>query len=133
MAAMAQFVRAPLRGWLLSTGKGTPHLLVLSGNPTGESWRRLFPKTRASIGTDPHCDYPLDRRDTGAEIAAEIYVGPWWERSRALYLRSRRQPSHIYVNGAEVTTREGVLLRDEDSIEKPIHVRFGNCEMTFDE
>jgi hypothetical protein len=132
MVVITQFVRAPLCGWLLSVGHGTPQLLVLSGNPQGESWRRLFPKTRTSIGTAPNCDYPLDLRDTGVEIAAEIYVGPWWEHSRALYVRSRRQPSHIYINGAEVTSREGVLLKDQDTLEKPIHLRFGNYEMTFD-
>jgi hypothetical protein len=132
LAFIAQFVRAPLRGWLLSTGKGTPQLLVLSGNPKREFWRRLFPKARVTIGSAPHCDYLLDLRDTGAEIVAEISVGPWWERSRALYLRSRRQPSHVYVNGLEVTGTEGVLLKDEQTLEKPIHVRFGHYEMTFD-
>jgi hypothetical protein len=132
MAIVAQFIRAPLRGWLLSTGKGTPQLLVLSDNPRGQSWRRLFPKTCITIGTDPYCDYLLDVRDTGSEIAADIYVGPWWERSRAVYLRSRRQPSHIYVDGTEVTTREGVLLKDEETVEKPISIRFGHYEMTFD-
>lgn len=132
MAVIARFVRAPLRGWLLSTGQGTPQLLVLSGNPQERLWRRLFPKTRATIGTDPRCDHPLDPHDTGVDIAAEIYVGPWWKRPRALYLRSRRQPSHIYVNGAEVTGKEGVLLKDEAALEKPLQVRFGGYEMTFD-
>jgi hypothetical protein len=132
MAVIAQFIRAPLRGWLLSSGQGTPQLLVLSGNPKEESWRRVFPKTCISIGTEPTCDYPLELRDTGVEIVAEIYVGPWWKDSRALYLRSRRQPSHIYVNGAEVTGREGVFLMDEGTFEKPCHLRFGNYEMTFD-
>ena len=74
----------------------------------------------------------LELRDTGVEIDAEVYVGPWWERTGAIYLRSRRQPSHISVNGAEVIGTEGVLLKDEETIEKPTHVRFGHYEMTFD-
>ncbi|HXH12867.1 MAG TPA: VWA domain-containing protein [Alphaproteobacteria bacterium] len=132
LAVIAQFVRVPLRGWLLSTGQGTPQLLVLNGNPRGTTWRRLFPKTCVTIGTDSRCDYPLELRDTGVEIDAEVYVGPWWERTGAIYLRSRRQPSHISVDGAEVTGTRGVLLKDEEALEKPIHVRFGNYVMTFD-
>jgi von Willebrand factor type A domain len=132
MALIAQYVRTPLHGWLLSTGKGTPQLFVLHGNPKEESWRRLFPRKEATIGTEPHCDYQLDRRETGAEIDAQIYVGPWWERSGALYLRSRRTPSHVYVNGVEVVGKQGVILTDGEALEKPVQVRFGNYEMSFD-
>jgi hypothetical protein len=132
MALIAQYVRTPLHGWLLSTGQGPPQLFVLNGNPQGKSWRRLFPRKRATIGTEPHCDYQLDLRETAVEIAAEIYVGPWWERSAALYLRSLRTPSRVYVNGIEVAGKQGVILTDGEALEKPAHVRFGHYEMTFD-
>jgi hypothetical protein len=132
MAAIAQLARTPLRGWLLSSGRGTPQLFVLSGNPTGGIWRRLFPRTRATIGTASDCDHRLDLRDTGVEIEAEIYVGAWWDRSGAIYLRSRRQPSHVYVNGVEVVGSKGVVLADGETLEKPTQVRFGKYEMTFD-
>ena len=132
MAFIGQYVRSPLRGWLLSTGQSTPQLFVLNSNPNGESWRRLFPRKGVTIGTEPHCDYQLDRRETGVEIDVEISVGPWWERSGVLYLRSFRIPSQISVNGVEVTTKQGVILMDGESLEKPVHVRFGNYEMTFE-
>ena len=132
MAGIAHFVRTPLRGWLLSTGQGTPQLFVLSGNPREKSWRRFFPRKRTSIGTAPHCDYQLDPRDTGVDVEAEIYVGPWWDRSGALYLRSARHPSHISVNGLEVPAKESIILMDGEALEKPVRVRFGTYEMTFD-
>jgi hypothetical protein len=132
MAFIAQYVRSPLRGWLLSAGLGAPQLFVLQGNPQEASWRRLFPKKGVTIGTAPHCDYQLDPRETGAEIEAEIYVPPWWDRSGALYIRSLRSPSHVYVNGGEVAGKEVILLMDGEALEKPIHIRFGNYEMTFD-
>jgi hypothetical protein len=132
MTLIAQYVRAPLHGWLLSTGQGAPQLFVLNGNPQGESWRRLFPKRGVSIGTPPHCDYQLDPRETGAEIEAEIYVPPWWDRSGALYIRSRRSPSHVSVNGIEVAGKQGVILVDGEALEKPVRMQFGNYEMTFD-
>ena len=132
MAFIGHYVRTPLRGWLLSTGPGTPQLFVLNSNPKEEAWRRVFPRKGATIGTEPHCDYQLDRRETGVEIDAEIYAGPWWERSGALYLRSFRTPSHVSVNGVEVTDKRGVILTDGEALEKPVHVRFGNYEMTFD-
>jgi hypothetical protein len=132
MGLIAQYVRPPLRGWLLSTGQGAPQLFVLNGNPKEGTWRRLFPKTGVTIGTAPYCDYQLEPRETGVEVEAEIYVPPWWERSRALYLRSHRTPSHVYVNGVEVAGKQGVILMDGEALEKPIRVRFGSYEMTFD-
>jgi len=132
MVVIAQYARTPLHGWLLSTGQGTPQLFVLSGNPHGESWRRILPKTGATIGTGPQCDYPLDAREVGGDVEAEIYVGPWWDRSGAIYLRSTRTPSHVYVDGVEVAEQEGVILMDKDALEKPVRIRFGNYEMTFD-
>jgi von Willebrand factor type A domain len=132
MAFIGQYVRSPLRGWLLSTGQSTPQLFVLNGNPNGETWRRLFPRKRVTIGTEPHCDYQLDLRETGIEIDAEISVGPWWERSGTLYLRSFRTPSHVLVNGVEVAAKQDVVLMDGEALEKPVHVRFGNYEMTFE-
>jgi von Willebrand factor type A domain len=132
MTFIGHYVRTPLRGWLLSTGPGTPQLFVLNSNPKEEAWRRLFPRKGATIGTEPHCDYQLDLRDTGVEIDAEISVGPWWERSGALYLRSLRSPSQIYVNGVEVADKQGIILTDGETLGKPVHVRFGNYEMTFD-
>jgi von Willebrand factor type A domain len=132
MALIAHYVRTPLHGWLLSTGQGTPQLFVLHGNPKGDAWRRLFPRKGATIGTEPHCDYQLDLRETGVGIDAEVYVGPWWARSKALYLRSFRTPSHVYVNGLEVAAKQGVILTDGEALEKPVPVRFGNYEMTFD-
>ena len=132
MAFIGHYVRTPLRGWLLSTGPGTPQLFVLNSNPKEEAWRRVFPRKGATIGTEPHCDYQLDRRETGVEIDAEIYAGPWWERTGALYLRSFRTPSHVSVNGVEVTDKRGVILTDGETLEKPVHVRFGNYEMSFD-
>jgi hypothetical protein len=132
MAFIGQYVRIPLRGWLLSTGQGTPQLFVLNSNPKGDAWRRLCPRKRLTIGTAPHCDYQLDLRETGIEIDVEIYVGPWWERSGALYLRSFRAPSHVLVNGAEVAAKQDVILMAGEALEKPVHVRFGNYEMTFE-
>lgn len=132
MALLAQYVRAPLHGWLLSTGQGAPQLFVLNGNPKEGAWRRLFPRKGVTIGTAPHCDYQLDPRETGVEVEAAIYVPPWWDRSGALYLRSHRIPSHIYVNGVEVAGKQGVILMDGEALEKPVRVRFGNYEMTFD-
>jgi hypothetical protein len=132
MALVGRYVRTPLHGWLLSTGKGTPQLFVLNGNPKGDSWRRFFPRKGATIGTEPDCDYQLEPRETGGEVEAEIYVGPWWDRSGALYLRSLRTPSHVYVDGVEVVGKQGVVLMDGEALEKPVHVRFGNYEMTFD-
>ena len=132
MAFIGHYVRTPLRGWLLSTGAGTPQLFVLNSNPKEDAWRRVFPRKRATIGTEPHCDYRLDRRETGVEIDAEIYAGPWWERPGALYLRSLRTPSHVSVNGIEVTDKQGVILTDGETLEKPVHVRFGHHEMSFD-
>jgi hypothetical protein len=132
MALIARYVRTPLRGWLLSTGRGTPQLVVLNSNPKEDTWRRLLPRKGATIGTEPHCDYQLDLRETGVQIDAEIYVGPWWARSRALYLRSLRTPSHISVDGVEVAAKQSVILTDGEALEKPVHVRFGNYEMTFD-
>jgi hypothetical protein len=132
MTFIGHYVRTPLRGWLLSTGPGTPQLFVLNSNPKEEAWRRLFPRKGATIGTEPHCDYQLDLRETGVEIDAEISVGPWWERSGALYLRSLRSPSQIYVNGVEVADKQGIILTDGETLGKPVHVRFGNYEMTFD-
>jgi hypothetical protein len=124
MAVIGQYVRSPLRGWLLSTGQGTPQLFVLNGNPKAEAWRRLFPRTRVTIGTEPHCDYQLELRETGVEIDAAIYVGPWWERSQALYVRSFRTPSHVYVDGVEVTATQGIILTEGETLEKPVRVRF---------
>jgi hypothetical protein len=132
MAFIGHYIRTPLRGWLLSTGSGTPQLFVLNSNPKEEAWRRVFPSKGATIGTEPHCDYLLDRRETGVEIDAAIYAGPWWERSGALYLRSFRTPSHVSVNGVEVADKRGVILTDGETLEKPVHVRFGNYEMSFD-
>jgi hypothetical protein len=132
MAFIGQYVRSPLRGWLLSTGQGAPQLFVLNGNPKGDAWRRLFPRTRVTIGTEPHCDYQLDLRETGVEIGAVIYVGPWWQRSKALYVRSFRTPSHVYVEGVEVTATQGIILTDGETLEKPVRIRFGHYEMTFD-
>jgi hypothetical protein len=104
----------------------------LSGNPQERSWRRLFPRKWTSIGTAPHCDYQLDPQDTGVDVEAEIYVGPWWDRSGVLYLRSARHPSHVSVNGIEVPGKASVILMDGEALEKPVHVRFGTYEMTFD-
>jgi hypothetical protein len=132
MAVIARYIRAPLRGWLLSSGQGTPQLLVLNGNPHGLSWRRLFPKRAVTVGTAPQCDYQLDPRETGVEVEAEIYVPSWWDRSGALYIRSRRHPSHIEVNGVEIAAGEGVVLVDGAALEKPVPMRFGSYEMTFD-
>jgi hypothetical protein len=132
MVLIAQYVRTPLHGWLLSTGHGAPQLFVLNGNPKEESWRRLFPKKGVTIGTAPHCDYQLDPRETGVEVEAAIYVGPWWDRSRAVYLRSHRTPSYVHVNGVEVAGKQGVILVDGEALEKPVQVRFGSYEMTFD-
>jgi hypothetical protein len=132
LAFIGHYVRAPLRGWLLSTGVGTPQLFVLNGNPKEGPWRRVFPRKGATIGTEPHCDYQLDQRETGAEIDAEIYVGPWWERPGALYLRSFRTPSFVSVNGIEVTGKRGSLLTTGEPLETPVHIRFGNYEMSFD-
>jgi hypothetical protein len=132
MILLGRYVRSPLRGWLLSTGQGTPQLFVLNGNPKETSWRRLFPKTSVTIGTAPHADYPLDLRETGVEVEAEIYVPRWWDRSGALYLRSQRNPSHISVNNVEIAGTAPVVLIDEQSLEKPVQMRFGSYEMTFD-
>jgi len=132
MALLGNFVRTPLHGWLLSTGPGTPQLLVLSGNPHAHRWRRIFPKKRATVGTGPHCDHQLDLRDTGVEVEAEISVGPWWDRSGSLYLRSTRNPSHVSIDGVEVTAKEAVVLMDGMALEKPARIQFGHCEMTFD-
>jgi hypothetical protein len=132
LAFIGHYVRPPLRGWLLSTGPGTPQLFVLNSNPQEEFWRRVFPRTRATIGTEPQCDYLLDRRETGVEIAAAISAGPWWDRSGALYLRSFRTPSHVAVNGVEVVGKRGIVLTDGETLGKPVHIRFGNYEMTFD-
>jgi hypothetical protein len=132
MAFIGHYVRTPLSGWLLSTGSGTPQLFVLTSNPKEDAWRRVFPRKAATIGTEPHCDYQLDQRDTGVEIDAEIYAGPWWERSGALYLRSLRTPSHVSVNGVEVADARGVVLTDGETLGKPVHVRFGHYEMSFD-
>ena len=132
MAFIGHYVRTPLSGWLLSTGSGTPQLFVLTSNPKEGAWRRLFPRKGATIGTEPHCDYLLDRRETGVEIDAEIYAGPWWERSGALYLRSLRTPSHVSVNGIELADTRGIILTDGETLEKPVHVRFGHYEMSFD-
>jgi hypothetical protein len=132
MAFIGHCVRAPLRGWLLSTGQGVPQLFVLNGNPKEEACRRVFPRKGVSIGTETHCDYQLDQRETGVAIDAEIAAGPWWKRSGALYLRSFRTPSHVYVNGVEVPDRRGVILTEGETLEKPVRVQFGNYEMTFD-
>jgi hypothetical protein len=132
MAFIGHYVRAPLRGWLLSTGAGTPQLFVLNSNPKEEPWRRVFPRKGATIGTEPHYDYPLDRRETGVEIDAEIRAGPWWERPGALYLRSFRTPSQISVNGVEVVDKGGIILTDGETLEKPVRIRFGDYEMSFD-
>jgi von Willebrand factor type A domain len=132
MAFIGHYVRTPLRGWLLSTGVGTPQLFVLNSNPKEEAWRRVFPRKGATIGTEPHCDYQLDRRETGVEIDAEIYAGPWWERTGALYLRSFRTPSHVSVNGTDVTDKRGILLTTGETLQTPVCVRFGNYEMSFD-
>jgi hypothetical protein len=132
IAFIGHYLRTPLRGWLLSTGRGTPQLFVLNSNPKGEAWRRIFPRDRVTIGTEPRDDYQLDLRETGVTIAAEVYVGPWWERSGAIYLRSLQTPSHVYVNGVEVEATQGVILTDGEALEKPVHVRFGDYEMTFD-
>jgi hypothetical protein len=132
MAFIGHYVRIPLRGWLLSTGPGTPQLFVLNSNPKEEAWRRVFPRKGATIGTEPHCDYQLDRRETGVDIDAEICAGPWWECTGALYLRSFRTPSHVSVNGVEVTDKRGVILTDGETLGKPVRVRFGTYEMSFD-
>jgi hypothetical protein len=132
MAFIGHYVQTPLRGWLLSTGLGTPQLFVLNSNPKEEAWRRLFPRKGVIIGTEMPCDYQLDRRETGVEIDVEISAGPWWERSGALYVRSFRSPSHVYVNEVEVPDKRGVILTDGEMLEKPVRVRFGNYEMTFD-
>jgi hypothetical protein len=132
MVFIAHVVRTPLHGWLLSTGRGTPQLFVLCGNPQGTRWQHIFPKSRATLGTGPQRDYQLDLRDTGAEIAAEIYAGPWWDRSGALYLRSTRDPSHLMVDGMELAGKQPVVLMDGKAVEKPSRIRFGNYEMTFD-
>jgi hypothetical protein len=132
MAFIGHYVRTPLRGWLLSTGPGTPQLFVLSSNPKEEAWRRVFPRKGATVGTEPHCDYQLDRRETGVDIDVEICAGPWWERTGVLYLRSFRTPSHVLVNGVEVTDKRGVILTDGETLEKPVLIRFGNYEMSFD-
>jgi hypothetical protein len=132
MALIGHYVRTPLRGWLLSTGAGTAQLFVLNGNPKEEAWRRVFPRKGATIGTGPLCDYQLDRRETGVEIDAEIYVGPWWERTEALYLRSLQTPSRVAVNGIEVAGKRGVILTDGETLGKPVRIRFGNYEMSFD-
>jgi hypothetical protein len=132
MAFIGHYVRSPLRGWLLSTGPGTPQLFVLNSNPKEEAWRRVFPSKWATIGTTPQCDYPLERRETGVDIDAEISTGPWWERSGALYLRSFRTPSHVFVNGVEVVGKRGIILTDGETLGKPVHIRFGNYQMTFD-
>jgi hypothetical protein len=132
MAFIGQYVRRPLRGWLLSTGHSTPQLFVLNSNPTGEVWHRLFPRKGVRIGTAPKCDYQLDLRETGVDIEVEISVGPWWERSGRLYVRSCRTPSHVAVNGVEVTAKPDVFLMDGEALEKPVHMRFGNYEMTFE-
>jgi len=107
-------------------------LFVLNSNPKDQAWRRVFPRKGATIGTETHCDYQLDRRETGVEVDVEISAGPWWERSQGLYLRSFRIPSHVYVNGVEVLDKRGVILTDGETMEKPVRVRFGNYEMTFD-
>jgi hypothetical protein len=132
MAFIGHYVRSPLRGWLLSTGARTPRLFVLNSNPKEDALRRIVPRKSATIGTEPHCDYQLDRRETGVEIDAEISTGPWWERSGALYLRSFRTPSRVSVNGVEVADKRGVILTDGKTLEKPVRVRFGDYEMTFD-
>jgi hypothetical protein len=36
------------------------------------------------------------------------------------------------VNGLEVPVKESVILMDGEALEKPVHVRFGGYEMTFD-
>jgi hypothetical protein len=131
-AFIGHYVRAPLRGWLLSTGAGTPQLFVLTNNPKEETWRRFFPRKGATIGTEPHCDYQLARLETGVEIDAEICAGPWWERPGALYLRSFRTPSQIVADGVEVAGKRGVILTDGDTLEQPVLIRFGNYEMSFD-
>jgi hypothetical protein len=132
MMLLGRYVRSPLRGWLLSTGQGTPQLFVLNGNPKETFWRRLFPKTAVTIGTAPHVDYALDPRETGVEVEAEIYVPWWWDCSGALYVRSRRSPSHMSVNNVEIAGTAPVVLIDEQSLEKPVQMRFGSYEMTFD-
>ncbi len=132
MAGLAHFARTPFHGWLLSTGRGAPQLIVLNGNPKGGWWRQIFPRRRIAVGTGPRCDYQLDPQETGAEIKAELCVGPWWDRSGALYLRSINIPSHVYVNGVEVAGKQRIVLKDAQALEKPARVRFGNYEMTFD-
>jgi hypothetical protein len=132
MAFIGHYVRTPLRGWLLSTGSGTPQLFVLNGNPKEAAWRRIFPSKGATIGTEPPCDYLLDRGETGVEIDAEIYAGPWWDRSGALYVRSLRTPSHVWVNGVEVGDQQKVILTDGETLAQPVHIRFGDYEMSFD-
>jgi hypothetical protein len=132
MAFIGHYVRTPLRGWLLSTGQRTPQLFVLNGNPKEDAWRRLFPRKGVTIRTEMPCDYQLDRHETGVEIDVEISAGPWWERSGELYIRSFRSPSHVYVNEVEVPDKRGVILTDGEALEKPVRVRFGDYEMTFD-
>jgi hypothetical protein len=61
-----------------------------------------------------------------------ISVGPWWERSGSLYIRSFRTPSHVVVNGVEVAAKQGAILTEGEALEKPVLVRFGNYEMTFE-
>jgi hypothetical protein len=36
------------------------------------------------------------------------------------------------VNGVEVTAKQAVILMDGEALEKPVHVRFGYFEMTFE-
>jgi hypothetical protein len=131
MAFIGQYVRSPLRGWLLSTGYSPPQLFVLNSNPNGAAWRRLFPRKGVTIGTQPQCDYQLELRETGVEIEVEISVGHWWERSGSLYVRSFRSPSHVSVNGVEVT-KQALIFMDGEALEKPVHLRLGNYEMTFE-
>jgi hypothetical protein len=38
----------------------------------------------------------------------------------------------VLVNGVEVTDKRGVILTDGETLEKPVLVRFGNYEMSFD-
>jgi hypothetical protein len=47
-------------------------------------------------------------------------------------LRSFRIPSHVSVNGVEVTDKRGVILTDGETLGKPVRVRFGTYEMSFD-
>jgi hypothetical protein len=36
------------------------------------------------------------------------------------------------VNGLEVPAKESIILMDGEALEKPVRVRFGTYEMTFD-